>query len=125
MYIIEIVTTLVVFIMGFFLSNIEGEAHIEWWKNMPICYTIYAGCCLIRVARLWFGVVRKMPQITAVFNAIHNMPPFFINILGMFSITTVLFAQIGVHAFGGLVNSNTDLIYAELSGGGDGNFYTR
>lgn len=49
----------------------------------------------------------------------------FFNILMMLVIIMFFFAQVGVHVFGGKINSMTPDVYSKVSGGSDERYYER
>lgn len=91
----------------------------------PICYAIYAFLCLLRVNRYLHVSLFSMKSIKAILNACNNMKPFFYNLVFMLGCVLLIFGQIGIHIFGGKINSTTPKEYAAVSGGGDGNWYQR
>lgn len=43
----------------------------------------------------------------------------------MLGVVLLIYGQLGIHLFGGKINSGTPKRYAEISGGGDGTHYER
>ena len=68
-------------------------------------------------------VLLHMPQISAVLNAISNMRPILFAMVSMITVVFLFFAQLGIHLFGGKINSTTPFRYAEVSGGSIGGNY--
>lgn len=66
-----------------------------------------------------------MEQLRFVFGAFISMGPIFTNLLAMLLMIIVLYAQIGTHLFGGLINSNTPNDYAKVGAGAFGTNFER
>lgn len=115
MYMLEVLTAIAIYVLGFFqsiMSNFDKHAQtnkpgLRPEQKIPLFFTIYAFCCLLRLYRFWHLILSPMPQIRYMRNAVFNFPPFFINLFSMFLCVFVVFAQMGVHLFGGKINSNT------------------
>ena len=101
------------------------ENAFQFHLKYPVCYAIYAFLCLLRIYRYLYVSLFSMNSIKAIMNACNNMKPFFYNLVFMLGCVLLIFGQIGIHMFGGKINSTTPKRYAEVSGGGDGPYYQR
>lgn len=133
LYKIEIGTTVTIIIMGFCLSfygsksagteNDEDFVEKSLEKNNAVFFGVYAAFCLAKINRLFFTVIRRLPQVKCVINVFVNMRPFVGNLISMIGITFLIFGQIGIHLFGGKINSETPNVYTTVGTGSFGTKY--
>lgn len=90
-------------------SKIERVFYVQ--------YMLYSAFCFCKISRLFALSINIMPQIKCISNACFNMIPFFLNLVSMLGIVLLIYAQIGIHLFGGEINSNTPTKYETITGG--------
>jgi hypothetical protein len=127
LFILEFLTTIIIYGVGFFMSNfgIDISTAANFEQSIPFVFNIYAFCCLIRISRIFSEVLLGWSQIRAVVNSISSMRPILFGLVNMLIIVFVMFGQVGIHLFGGKINSNTPQEYAQVSGGTLGENYSR
>jgi hypothetical protein len=119
LFILEFLTMIVIYGLGFFMSNfgIDLEIAANFEQSIPFAYNIYAFCCIIRIARVFSEVLLGWTQIRAVMNSVLSMRPILVGLVNMLIVVFVMFGQVGIHLFGGKINSHTPQEYAQVSGG--------
>jgi hypothetical protein len=127
LFILEFLTTIIIYGLGFFMSNfgihIPTAANFE--QSIPFVFNIYAFSCLIRISRIFCEVLLGWSQIRAVVNSVMSMRPILFGLVNMLIVVFVMFGQVGIHLFGGKINSNTPQEYAQVSGGTLGESYSK
>ncbi len=81
-----------------------------------VFFLIYSGICFSKITRIFQTVLNELPQIKAVFSVMTNLRPFLEDLLGSMICIFLVFAQIGINSYGGIVNSNTPKTYLKEVG---------
>jgi len=125
-HIVEVLSTVALQVMGVLRNGfLTRENASDFEKAVPLFYTIYAGFCLIRLTRFIQLFFLNLIGIRFVIYGISDVGPFIKVPFTKLVILTIIFAQIGVEAFGGVINSGTPEEFARVSGDSDGNLYDR
>jgi hypothetical protein len=80
-------------------------------KTNYVFFLIYSFICFSKITRIFSTVLNELPQIKAVFSVMSNLKPFLKDLLGMEVCIFLIFAQIGINTYGGIINSNTPQIF--------------
>lgn len=118
-YIVEITSTILIMLLqqGVMLTHEKDGKSVE--NSNRAVYLLFSLACLGKIARPGHYICVFCPQIRAVYNVMDIMRPFMLNMLLTFYMLFVLYAQIGIHAFGGLVNSKSPEYYEKFAFGGE------
>merc|ERR1712224_586823 len=76
-------------------------------QQNPVFFSMYCLVCLTKLARISLVIVEHSPQLRSCVNVINNIWPFIKIILSAICIVFLFYAQVGVHFFGGAINSKS------------------
>lgn len=125
-HIVEVISTVAIQIIASLITTtITRENAKNMEPTIPFFYLLFSTLCLIRICRFMQLVIVRMETIRFVIYGVSDMLPLFKYPFLMLVVISFVFAQIGVHAFGGQINSNTPDVYANVGGGADGPNYEK
>lgn len=73
----------------------------------PIFFAIYSLVCLCKLSRAFETLVHHSKQIRSFVNVLNNILPFIKIILSSICVVFLIYGQIGIHLYGGEINSKT------------------
>lgn len=85
-------------------------------KTNYVIFLVYSGICFSKITRIFNVVLNELPQIKAVFSVLSNLRPFLRDLFGMVICIFLIFGQMGINNYGGLVNSNTPNLFKSVTG---------
>lgn len=85
-------------------------------RSSYMFFLIYSAMCFSKITRIFNTVLRELPQVKAVFSVMASLRPFLQNLFGMLVCLFLVFGQIGINSYGGIVNSNTPTTYLKATG---------
>lgn len=92
------------------LTPVDGKPLA---KTNYIIFLVYSGICFSKIARIFKTILYELPQIKAVLGLLGNLKPFLRDLLGMAVCIFLIFGQIGINNYGGLISSKTPSLYLE------------
>lgn len=115
-YTLEIFTSIALVglsIVSDFMSPEKGQSLAQTHYNF---FLLYSFICFAKINRIFNTVLQELPQIKAVFGVMRNLKPFLKDMIGMIICMFLLYGQIGVQYYGGMINSSTPEKFKEILG---------
>lgn len=115
-YSTEILSSLALIGLSFVSDFIAPEKGLSFAKTNYIFFLIYSGICFSKISRIFSRILNEMQQVKAVFGVMSNLKPFLRDLLGMLVCIFLIFGQLGINFFGGLINSQTPNVHQIKTG---------
>lgn len=112
----EILTSITLVAFSWLSDNLAPVNGEPLAKTYYVIFLAYSGICFSKITRIFKTVLNELPQIRAVFSVLSNLKPFLRDLFGMVICIFLIFGQIGIDNYGGLINSNTPSIYKDKTG---------
>lgn len=112
----EILTSITLVAFSWLSDNLAPVNGEPLAKTYYVIFLAYSGICFSKITRIFKTVLNELPQIRAVFSVLSNLKPFLRDLFGMVICIFLIFGQIGIDNYGGLINSNTPSIYKDKIG---------
>lgn len=95
------------------LAPVDGQPLA---KTNYILFLVYSGICFSKIARIFKTILNELSQIKAVLGLLGNLKPFLRDLFGMGMCIFLIFGQIGINNYGGLISSKTPSLYFSKTG---------
>ena len=115
-YALEIATSLTLVALSIVSDCIAPNKGMTLAETNYIFFLFYSAICLSKISRIFKTVLNELPQIKAVFSVIANLKPFLQDLIGMLICIFLIYGQIGINSYGGIVNSKTPELFAQKVG---------
>jgi hypothetical protein len=112
----EILTSLALIGLSWLTDTLTPENGEPLAKTNYLLFLIYSGICFSKIARLFKTILNELPQIKAVLGLLGNLKPFLRDLLGMAVCIFLIFGQIGINNYGGMISSKTPSLYLTKTG---------
>lgn len=112
----EILSSLALIAFSWLADCLAPVDGLPLAKTNYILFLIYSSLCFSKIARIFKTVLNELQQIKAVFSVLRNLKPFLRDLFGMAICIFLIFGQIGINNYGGMISSKTPALYLEKTG---------